>query len=138
METTHGIQSGKRVTHRLQKGWSTYLATTERSSPLYLYRFSVSTPCAPINPILLGRARRWPGPERGRSEVEGTGWLRSSGRKDEKGTRLRRGCRVVGWRRRFRERREGEVWSLEGSGSCPRQRVVYSSRVRVWRGARAV
>lgn len=61
METTHGIQSGKRVTHRLQKGWSTYLATTERSSPLYLYRFSVSTPCAPINPILLGRARRRPG-----------------------------------------------------------------------------
>jgi hypothetical protein len=45
------------------------LATTERSSPLYLYRFSVSTPCAPINPILLGRARRRPG----RSEVEGTG-----------------------------------------------------------------
>uniref|UniRef100_A0A0A9G189 Ethanolaminephosphotransferase n=1 Tax=Arundo donax TaxID=35708 RepID=A0A0A9G189_ARUDO len=46
-----GIQSGKRVTHRLQKGWSTYLATTEWSSPLYLYRFSVSTPCAPMNPI---------------------------------------------------------------------------------------
>lgn len=55
----HGIQSGKRVTHLLQKGWSTYLATTEWSCPLYLYRFSVSTPCAPMYPILpLGSLAR--------------------------------------------------------------------------------
>lgn len=68
---TYGIQSGKRVTHRLQKGWSTYLATTEWSSPLYLYRFSVSTPCAPMNPIPARSGSRAGGRRRGRSEVEG-------------------------------------------------------------------
>ena len=134
METTHGIQSGKRVTHRLQKGWSTYLATTERSSPLYLYRFSVSTPCAPINPILLGRVHRRAsrGRSGGCSEMEGTGWSRSSGRA-EKGTRLRRGLESGGVAAVVP--RAGE--KARRSGSCPRQRVVYSSRVRVWRGARA-
>jgi len=107
LETTHGIQSGKRVTHRLQKGCSTYLATTERSSPLYLYRFSVSTPCAPINPILLDRVRRWLWAEKGRWER--AGWFKKLW-KDEKGTRLWRagaGAGVVRWRRWFRERREG-------------------------------
>jgi hypothetical protein len=74
---THGIQSGKRVTHRLQKGWSTYLATTERSSPLYRYRFSVSTPCAPMNPIAARpgaggawAARRWSQTVRGEGVVK--------------------------------------------------------------------
>jgi hypothetical protein len=56
------------------------LATTERSSPLYLYRFSVSTPCAPINPILLGRARRRPGALGGGGDRGGRealeGWTR--------------------------------------------------------------
>ena len=62
-----------------------------------LYRFNVSTPCAPINPILLGRVHRRAsrGRSGGCSEVEGTVWSRSSGRV-KKGTRLRRGLESGG------------------------------------------
>jgi hypothetical protein len=72
---TDGIQSGKRVTHRLQKGWSTYLATTERSSPLYRYLFSVSTPCAPMNPIAArsGAGGAWARLEGGAKRARGGG-----------------------------------------------------------------
>lgn len=43
-QKTYGIQRGKRVTQRLQKGCKTYLAKRELSTPLYLYLCSVATP----------------------------------------------------------------------------------------------
>lgn len=48
---TYGIQRGKRATQRLQNGCNTYLATSELSTPLYLYLCSVATPWCPMYPI---------------------------------------------------------------------------------------
>lgn len=49
---TYGIQRGKKLTKRLQKGCKTYLAKYELSTPLYLYLCNAATPWAPMYPIL--------------------------------------------------------------------------------------
>jgi hypothetical protein len=48
---SYGIQRGKSVTHRLQKGCKMYFATSELSTPLYLYLCRVATPWWPMYPI---------------------------------------------------------------------------------------
>lgn len=48
---TYGIQRGKKLTKRLQKGCKTYLAKYELSTPLYLYLCNAATPWAPMYPI---------------------------------------------------------------------------------------
>lgn len=55
---TYGIQRGKRATQRLQNGCNTYLATSELSTPLYLYLCSVATPWCPMYPIFYPTRRR--------------------------------------------------------------------------------
>ena len=48
VEITYGIQRGKKLTQRLQKGCNTYFATYEWSTPQYLYLCSAATPWDPM------------------------------------------------------------------------------------------
>jgi len=66
---TYGIQRGKILTNRFQKGFKKYFDTYELSTPLYLYLCKAATPWAPMYPILPSKC---PNLSRNRQPEEAT------------------------------------------------------------------